>query len=350
MVVREWFTRRAESATVSPGTERGARGPYGGARVVHEARGERDGLAGHVRAAVQRHAHATAPPPPPPYMSAARVARMVVREWFTRRAESATVSPGTYAPRSSATRHATAPPPPPPLQYTSVSAARVARMVVREWFTRRAESATVSPGTYAPRSSATRHATAPPPPPPTVYLSERGARGPYGGARVVHEARGERDGLAGHVRAAVQRHAARHRAAAHAAHPQTVLHAALELLLQTKTGKNMVNSQHRWFQIQINRVHHNEHLLILMREPVGLPEGCFAVVLDPSVGPEEGGRQAHREPQLEGETMDAGSINTFPDRNCPGKYSSDVLSKTIRNLSSFRGILMTLHTSEDNYL
>lgn len=69
--------------------------------------------------------------------------------------------------------------------------------------------------------------------------------------------------------------------------------------------KKRTYRQHWRLQIQINRVHHYEHLLVLMGQPVGFPEGRFAVVLDPSVGPEEGGRQAHREPQLEGETVDA---------------------------------------------
>lgn len=68
-----------------------------------------------------------------------------------------------------------------------------------------------------------------------VYLSERRPRGLDGGPRVVGERGAEHDALAGHVGAAVQRHAAGHGAAAHAAHAQPVLHAALELLLQRHT-------------------------------------------------------------------------------------------------------------------
>ena len=58
--------------------------------------------------------------------------------------------------------------------------------------------------------------------------------------------------------------------------------------------------------VEVDGVHDDEDLLVLVGQPgVGLLERRLAVVLDPAVLAEEGGGQPQREPELEGEAVDA---------------------------------------------
>lgn len=63
--------------------------------------------------------------------------------------------------------------------------------------------------------------------------------------------------------------------------------------------------QHLLFQIQVDRVHHDKHLMVLVDEAVRFAQRRLAKVLDPSVAPEERRRQPQRQTQLERETVDA---------------------------------------------
>lgn len=56
--------------------------------------------------------------------------------------------------------------------------------------------------------------------------------------------------------------------------------------------------------VEVDGVHDDKHLLVLVGEAVGLPECCLAVILDPAVLAQEGGGKAERQAQLEGETVD----------------------------------------------
>ena len=69
--------------------------------------------------------------------------------------------------------------------------------------------------------------------------------------------------------------------------------------------KNATYSQYCRLLVEVNGVHNNEDLLVLVSEAgVGLLEGSLAVVLHPAVLPQEGGGKAQGQPQLEGETVD----------------------------------------------
>lgn len=64
--------------------------------------------------------------------------------------------------------------------------------------------------------------------------------------------------------------------------------------------------------VEVDGVHDDKHLLVLVGEAVGLPEGGLAVVLDPTVLAQEGGGQAERQAQLEREAVDAGGQQDGP--------------------------------------
>ena len=58
--------------------------------------------------------------------------------------------------------------------------------------------------------------------------------------------------------------------------------------------------------VEVNGVHNNEDLLVLVREAgVGLLEGSLAVILDPAVLAEEGGGKPQRQTELERKTVDS---------------------------------------------
>ena len=69
----------------------------------------------------------------------------------------------------------------------------------------------------------------------------------------------------------------------------------------------MTYSQYCRFLIEVDGVHNNEDLLILVRQArVGLFQSRLAVVLDPAVLPQEGGGKTQGQPELERETVNAG--------------------------------------------
>lgn len=56
-------------------------------------------------------------------------------------------------------------------------------------------------------------------------------------------------------------------------------------------------------QVQVDGVHNDEDLLVLVREAVGLSQRSLAEVLNPAVLAQEGGGQTQRQTQLEGEAV-----------------------------------------------
>ena len=81
----------------------------------------------------------------------------------------------------------------------------------------------------------------------------------------------------------------------------------------------MTYSQYCRFLIEVDRVHNNEHLLVLVGQArVGLLESSLAVILDPAVLPQEGGGEAQGEPELERETVNAGRQE---DRNSAWRWT-----------------------------
>lgn len=76
-------------------------------------------------------------------------------------------------------------------------------------------------------------------------------------------------------------------------------------------------SQYCRFLIEVDGVHNNENLLVLVGQArVGLLESSLAVILDPAVLPQEGGGEAKGEPELEREAVNAGRQE---DRNSAWK-------------------------------
>ena len=68
----------------------------------------------------------------------------------------------------------------------------------------------------------------------------------------------------------------------------------------------MTYSQYCRFLIEVDGVHNNENLLVLVGQTrVSLLQSSLAVILDPAVLPQEGGGQTQRQPELEGETVNA---------------------------------------------
>ena len=66
----------------------------------------------------------------------------------------------------------------------------------------------------------------------------------------------------------------------------------------------MTYSQYCRFLIEVDGVHNNENLLVLVGQPrISLFQSCLAVVLNPAVLPQEGGGQAQWQSKLEGETV-----------------------------------------------
>lgn len=74
--------------------------------------------------------------------------------------------------------------------------------------------------------------------------------------------------------------------------------------LQSEWCVNYTYCQDRWLQVQVDGVHYNEHLLVLVGETVGLSQRRLAVVLDPAVFAEEGRRQTQGQAQFKWETVD----------------------------------------------
>ena len=64
--------------------------------------------------------------------------------------------------------------------------------------------------------------------------------------------------------------------------------------------------QRRRLQVQVDRVHHDEDLLVFVNQPGVLLDGRLAEVLHPAVFAEEGGGHAERQAQLERKTVDSG--------------------------------------------
>jgi len=124
-------------------------------------------------------------------------------------------------------------------------------------------------------------------------LSERGPGPLDGDCALVVDGGPDVDRLAGHVAAAVQSDPAGHRPCRHAGHAQLVLDLAVERLREDA-----------WLLVEVDGVHDNEDLLVLVAEAAGLLQGGLAVVLNPAVLAEEGGGQADGESQLEGEGVD----------------------------------------------
>ena len=70
--------------------------------------------------------------------------------------------------------------------------------------------------------------------------------------------------------------------------------------------KNATYSQYCRLLVEVNGVHNNEDLLVLVSEAgVGLLEGSLAVVLDPAVFAQEGGGEAQRKTKLEWKTVNS---------------------------------------------
>ena len=68
---------------------------------------------------------------------------------------------------------------------------------------------------------------------------------------------------------------------------------------------NFTHRKNSGLLIEVDGVHDDEDLLVLVGEPgVGLLERGLAVVLHPAVLAEEGGGQPQRQPELERETVD----------------------------------------------
>ena len=68
----------------------------------------------------------------------------------------------------------------------------------------------------------------------------------------------------------------------------------------------MTYSQYCRFLIEVDGVHNNEDLLVLVCQPrVGLFQSSLAVILDPAMFAQEGGGQTQWQPELEGETVNA---------------------------------------------
>ena len=65
------------------------------------------------------------------------------------------------------------------------------------------------------------------------------------------------------------------------------------------------HGEDRRFQGEVDGVHHNEDLLVLMGQAVGFPESCFAEILNPSVLPEERGRETQGQTQFEREAVNS---------------------------------------------
>ncbi len=76
------------------------------------------------------------------------------------------------------------------------------------------------------------------------------------------------------------------------------------------TGSNcfvtLTYRQNRRLQVEIDRVHDDEYLLVLVHQPRVFPQSGLAEVLNPSVLAQECGRKAQGQPQLEREAVDAG--------------------------------------------
>ena len=70
--------------------------------------------------------------------------------------------------------------------------------------------------------------------------------------------------------------------------------------------KNATYSQYCRLLVEVNGVHNNEDLLVLVSEAgVGLLEGSLAVVLDPAVFAQEGRGQAQWKTELERKTVNS---------------------------------------------
>ena len=68
----------------------------------------------------------------------------------------------------------------------------------------------------------------------------------------------------------------------------------------------MTYSQYCRFLIEVDGVHNNEDLLVLVCQArVSLFQSRLAVILDPAMFPQEGGGETQGQPQLEGETVNA---------------------------------------------
>lgn len=111
-------------------------------------------------------------------------------------------------------------------------------------------------------------------------------------AAIRHTCR-HHDRLAGYVAAAVQHHVALDGAIIEAGDTQAVLYMALE------------GGQKGGLQSQIHRIHYDEHLVVFVDEPAGFAQRCLAVVLNPAVAAQKGGRQPIGQAQFEGKTVNA---------------------------------------------
>lgn len=69
--------------------------------------------------------------------------------------------------------------------------------------------------------------------------------------------------------------------------------------------KYRTHRQDGGFQVEIDGVHDDEHLLVLVSKTIGFPQRSLAEVLDPPVLAQERGREAERQPELEGKTVNS---------------------------------------------
>ena len=102
----------------------------------------------------------------------------------------------------------------------------------------------------------------------------------------------------------IKANSARDGSSCEAGHPKLVLDLAVERLLKrdlVRLGKKNIRSASRWqngkwshrqncgFLVEVEGVHDDEDLLVLVSESTGLLEGSLAVVLHPAVLAQEGG-------------------------------------------------------------
>jgi len=126
-------------------------------------------------------------------------------------------------------------------------------------------------------------------------LGETGP-GPFDGhLALVVDCGPDVDRLPRHVTSAVKTHATRDGTRGQTRHAQLVFYLTMEGL-----------SQYCRLLVEVNGVHNNEDLLVLVSEAgVGLLEGSLAVVLDPAVFAQEGGGEAQRKTKLEWKTVNS---------------------------------------------
>lgn len=109
----------------------------------------------------------------------------------------------------------------------------------------------------------------------------------------------DRDGLTGDVTTTIQSNPTRHRSGGVTGQADLVLNLAMKWLLQKKASmacplKTLYNThcQNGWLEIEINRIHDDEDLLIFMGQTPFLSEGSFAKVLHPAMFAQECGWKA----------------------------------------------------------